>query len=144
MIFYLYYVLAKTLQQKVFLTSGIGFLVITAITGIAYIIIEFMPIYDHEQFRWLLWMHTFASLYGWNLCGLAIICRFDDFPVKLHSLPVIILHWITVLLLAPAGKYYEGFAILAVVCYSTILYLILFSQKVETDPSFHLLQNKRG
>jgi len=139
MIFYLYYVLSKSLQQKLFLTSGIGFLVVTAITGIAYILIKFMSIYDHEQFKWLLWIHTFAALYGWNLCGLAIICRFDDFPVKLHSFPVITLHWITVLLLAPSGKYYGIFAILAVVCYLSVLYFILFSQKTETDPSIGLL-----
>ena len=133
MIFYLYYTLAKALQQKIFLSSGIGFLVVTAITGIAYIIIECMPIYSNESFKWLLWVHTFASLYGWNLCGLAIICRFDDFPVKFHSLPVTMLHWVTVLLLAPIGKYYINFALLTIFCYSIILYLMLFSGKAESE-----------
>ncbi|HBN26980.1 MAG TPA: hypothetical protein DD405_05895 [Desulfobacteraceae bacterium] len=132
MIFYLYYLLANALQQKFFLTSGVGFLIVTAVTGIAYIIIEFMPTYDHEHLKWLLWLHTFASLYGWNLCGLVVICRFDDFPVKLHSLPVIILHWITMLIFAPMGKFYGIFALLTLICYASILYFILFSKKAGT------------
>ena len=136
MIFYLYNCLANALQQKLFLTSGVGFLIVTAITGIAYIIIEFIPTYDHGHLKWLLWIHTFASLYGWNLCGLAIICRFDDFPVKLHALPVIILHWITTLIFAPLGKYYEIFALLTLLCYPSILCFILFSKKAETMEKF--------
>ncbi len=133
MIFWLYYKLGKDLQQKNFLTSGIGFLVVTAITGIAYILLEILPGYTAEKYRWLLWLHSFASLYGWNLCGLAVICRFDDFPVRLHSGSTIALHWITALIFAPLGKYYSLFAVLSVLCYSIILGVILFSKTSNTS-----------
>ncbi len=129
MIYYLYYHFGIALQQKRFLTSGIWFLVVTAITGIAYIVFEFSPVYNHENYTWLLKLHAFVSLYGWNLCGLAIICRFYDFPIQLHSKNLIFMHWTTVLILAPIGYYYRVFAILTILSYAAILYFILFSIK---------------
>lgn len=132
MIFYLFVTLGRQLQQKAFLISGIGFLLYTAITGILYIIFELRPGYNPDKLKWLLQLHSFAALYGWNLCGLAIICRYNDFPLKLHSKYVITLHWITVILLAPLGCYYQFFAVAATVCYFIILYVIFFSRgKVE-------------
>ena len=83
-VFFLYARFADNIQQKLFLTSGIGFLIFTAISGIAYILLQMSPDYDPSKTKWLLHMHVFASLYGWNLCGLAVICRFDDFPNRLH------------------------------------------------------------
>ncbi len=47
------------------------FLLYTAITGIVYIALEFSPDYTPEKTKLLLRMHSFASLYGWNLSGLA-------------------------------------------------------------------------
>jgi len=129
MIFYLFVTLGKQLQQKTFLTSGIGFLLYTAVTGILYIVFEFRPGFTPEKMKWLLNVHSFASLYGWNLCGLAIICRYNDFPLKLHSKYIIALHWITVILLAPLGLYYRSFAVLATVCYVIILYVIFFTSE---------------
>ena len=127
MIFYLFVALGKNLQQKAFLVSGIGFLLYTAITGILYIIYEMTPGYSPENMKWLLRLHSFASLYGWNLSGLAILCRYNDFPLSLHSPSLLILHWITVTIIAPLGCYYPLFAICAMICYSIILYLIFFT-----------------
>jgi len=76
----------------------------------------------------LLRLHTFASLYGWNLSGLAVICRYDDFPIMLDSKWIIIIHWITVVILAPLGYYFMPFAVSAVVLYLLMLYMILFSK----------------
>ena len=135
MIYYLYHHLGIALQQKHFLTSGIWFLLVTAITGILYIIFEFSPAYHQENYKWLLKLHSFVSLYGWNLCGLTIICRFYDFPVQLHSKNLIFMHWTTVLILAPIGYYYRFFAILTVLGYAGILYFILFSSKQITPES---------
>lgn len=133
MIFYLFVTLGRQLQQKAFLISGIGFLLYTAVTGILYIIFELMPEYTPEKLHWLLRLHAFASLYGWNLCGLAIICRYNDFPLKLHSKYVIILHWTTVILLAPLGSYFQFFAVCATVCYFILLYVIFFTRgKIQT------------
>ncbi|MBW2594230.1 MAG: hypothetical protein JRE58_14760, partial [Deltaproteobacteria bacterium] len=129
LIFYLYQNLGTRVQQKYFLTSGILFLLYTAVTGILYIFLEFNPSYTHEKMKVLLRMHSFASLYGWNLSGLAVICRKDEFPIVLHSAPLISLHWITAVILAPLGTYYQPFAVLALTGYGTILYFIMFGQK---------------
>ncbi|NOX34679.1 MAG: hypothetical protein GXP56_13270 [Deltaproteobacteria bacterium] len=126
-VFYLYLKFADNIQQKLFLTSGIVFLIFTAITGIAYIFIQMSQGYDPQKTKWLLHMHVFASLYGWNLCGLSVICRFDDFPIKLHSLSVIFIHWLTAIVLAPLGVFYGGFAILAIIGYSFITLTLFFS-----------------
>ncbi len=127
LVFLLYTKFADNIQQKLFLTSGIGFLILTAISGIVYICIQMSDGYDPQKIKWLLHMHVFASLYGWNLCGLSIICRFDDFPIRLHSVTVIGIHWLTVIVLAPLGVFYGGFAILAIIGYFFITLTLFFS-----------------
>lgn len=126
-VFYLYAKFADKMQQKMFLTSGIGFLIVTAISGIVYILMQMSEGYDPEKTKWLLQMHVFASLYGWNLCGLSVICRFDDFPIKLHSPTVIFIHWLTAIVLAPMGVFYGWFAILAILGYAFITLTLFFS-----------------
>jgi hypothetical protein len=119
-VFFLYTKFAEIIQQKLFLASGIAFLIFTAITGIAYVFFEMSGKYDPAGVKWLLNMHVFASLYGWNLCGLAVICRFEDFPIKVNSPTVIGLHWLVAIVLAPLGVFYGVFAILAVPVYGFI------------------------
>jgi hypothetical protein len=131
LIYFMYRDLGVKEQQKSFLTSGMFFLWYTAITGIIYIALEFSPGYDHENLKWLLRMHSFASLYGWNLSGLAVICRKDHFPIRLHSQGVIAVHWATAIVLAPLGTYFAAFAVLSLIAYGFILYMILFSQGAE-------------
>lgn len=126
-IFFLYLRFADKVQQKLFLTSGIGFLIFTAITGILYIFMQMSKDYDSEKIKLLLHMHVFASLYGWNLCGLSVICRFDDFPIKMHSVTVIFIHWLTAIVLAPMGVFYGWSAILAVAGYAFITLTLFFS-----------------
>jgi hypothetical protein len=128
LIYFMYKDLGTRVQQKSFLTSGMFFLWYTAITGIVYIGMEFSPSYDHDHLKFLLRMHSFASLYGWNLSGLAVICRKDDFPIRLHSSSLIIVHWITAIVLAPLGTYSRSFAVLTLIGYAFILYMILFSK----------------
>lgn len=128
LIYFMYRDLGDRVQQKSFLTSGMFFLWYTAVTGIIYIALEFSPGYDHENLKWLLRMHSFASLYGWNLSGLAVICRKDHFPIRLHSQSVIAVHWLTAIALAPLGTYFAIFAVLSLVAYAFILYMILFSE----------------
>jgi hypothetical protein len=128
MIFILYAKLGIKTQQKNFLTSGMVFLLFTAVTGILYIILQFHPDYNPERYRLLLRLHAFASLYGWNLSGLAVICRYGDFPIMLDSKWIIVIHWITVVILAPLGYYFKPFAVFAVLLYLLLLYMILFSK----------------
>jgi hypothetical protein len=131
MIFFLFKKLGRQLQQKNFLLSGMVFLLLTAVTGILYIIFEFLPSYNNENFKWLLRLHAFVSLYGWNLSGLAVIMRYGNFPIRLNSSMVIALHWTTVLVLAPLGYFYRFFSVPAVICYIVLLYIMLFSGGTE-------------
>jgi len=130
-VFYLYTKFAEKIQQKLFLTSGIGFLIFTAVSGIAYIFFQMSEGYDPQKTKWLLHMHVFASLYGWNLCGLSVICRFDDFPIKLHSPTLIFIHWLTAIVLAPLGIFYGWFAIPAILGYSFITLTLFFSSNTR-------------
>ncbi len=130
-VFYLYATFARRIQQKMFLTSGIGFLIVTAITGIAYIFFQMSDGYDAQRIKWLLHMHVFASLYGWNLCGLSVICRFNDFPIKLHSPTVIVIHWLTAIVLAPLGVFFGPFAVLAIIGYAFITLTLFFSSNTK-------------
>ncbi len=127
-IFHMFANLGRELQQKKFLISGMVFLMMTAITGILYIMLEFSADYNATELTWLMQLHAFASLYGWNLCGLAIICRHDDFPIRLHSTSLILLHWVTVMVMATLGCYYPPLAALTVICYSAFLFFMLFSR----------------
>lgn len=127
LVLYLYYHQGIQLQQKWFLTSGILFLLVTSITGILYILIAFSASYDQEKAMPLLRLHAFTALYGWNLSGLAVISRHGDFPIRLHSEKIIILHWITVLLLCPLGYFFPSCAILAVIFYIWLLQTLLFN-----------------
>lgn len=136
MIFFLFKNQGKQLQQKNFLISGMIFLLLTAVTGMLYIILEFLPSYNNENYKWLLRLHAFISLYGWNLSGLAVIMRYSNFPIKLNSKIVIMLHWVTVLLFAPLGYYYRFFAVLAVACYVLLLYIFLFSKGTKSIERF--------
>jgi len=126
-VLYLYLRQGIRLQQKAFLTSGIAFLVITAFTGILYILLEFSPGYNPQETLPLLRMHAFTALYGWNLSGLVVIGRHGDFPLQLHSWKVILLHWVTVLILCPLGFFYPAAAIAAVIGYGWLLYILLFN-----------------
>jgi hypothetical protein len=127
-VFFLYYKFADNIQEKLFLTSGIVFLIFTAVTGIAYIFFQMSEGYDPEKIKWLLHVHVFASLYGWNLCGLSVICRFRDFPIRLHSPTLIFMHWLTAIVLAPLGIFYGWFAIFSVIGYGFIILTLFFSK----------------
>lgn len=130
LILYLFWREGTALQQKSFLISGILFLVITSITGILYIFLEFSNYYEPQYSVPLIRLHAFTSLYGWNLSGLAVISRQRDFPIRLHSRKVILLHWLTVLLLCPLGYFLPTVAIVAVFCYSWLLFILFFNKGV--------------
>jgi len=129
-IFVLYMKLGAPRQSKAFLTSGAVFLIMTAVTGIAYIILHAV-IPQPPGGKLLLKLHALVSLYGWNLNGLAVISRYDDFPIKLNSGRIILMHWIIVVVLAPLGFYYRALSIIAVAAYAVFLYLIFFTEKIS-------------
>lgn len=127
LVLYLYLYQGIRMQQKAFLTSGILFLVVTSITGIIYILLAFSDSYNPQETLPLLRMHAFTALYGWNLSGLAVISRHGDFPIRLHSQNVILLHWLTVLILCPLGYFFPFVAIFAVISYGWLLFVLLFN-----------------
>jgi hypothetical protein len=124
MIFLLFLATAPNVQQKTFLVSGMIFLVFTALTGILYVATYLYPSLDEYRGP-LLVLHAMVSLYGWNLSGLFIIIRWDDFPIQLNSALAIALHWGIVLVLAPIGKFVLAVAVLAVVAYAALLLIVL-------------------
>jgi hypothetical protein len=134
----LYWNLGGNIQQKHFLTSGILFLMGTAITGIIYIALTFSPDYTHDKYIFLMRCHAFLALYGWNLSGLAVLIRREDFPIKLHSRELILFHWLTVAIFCPLGLNNRFFAITAVTCYIFILYSFMFSKGKHDPELVHL------
>ena len=141
LVLYLYLYQGIRMQQKAFLTSGILFLVVTSITGIIYILLAFSDSYNPQETLPLLRMHAFTALYGWNLSGLAVISRHGDFPIRLHSQKVILLHWLTVLILCPLGYFFPFVAILAVFFYGWLLFILLFNHG-KVDKSVVAIEDK--
>ncbi len=114
-------------QQKAFLTSGISFLLLTATLGITVVSLYYNPKYS-EVVKIVLHYHALIALYGWNLSGLAIICRFEEFPIKLNTKRYILLHWIIVVGFAPLGYYYKSMAIIALLLYIFFITNLFFSK----------------
>jgi hypothetical protein len=131
MIFFLFLATAPRVQQKTFLVSGMAFLLLTALTGILYILQYFVAsLYEYRE--QILVFHAMVSLYGWNLSGLFIIIRWRDFPIQLNSALAIALHWGIVVVLAPIGKYVLPVSALAMVAYVGLL-LIVFAGRAATE-----------
>ncbi len=91
-IFMVFFRYGKIIQQKYFLVSGIYFLMATAVTGILYILMKHF-LYDEFYGKLVLRMHAFYSLYGWNLTGMMVITRWEDFPIALNTKKAIYFHW---------------------------------------------------
>lgn len=111
------------------LTSGMGFLLLTAVTGSAYLAWKAVG-FGQEGGKMILRMHAILSLYGWNMCGIILMSRAGISsinPLSVASLPrpVIVLHWMIVAILAPIGFYFKPMALVAVAAYSVFLWLSL-------------------
>jgi hypothetical protein len=119
-VFFLFIKRGAQVQEKHFLISGMFFLLGTGFTGIIYILLTKFGA-DENSGKLILKMHSYLSLYGWNLTGLMIILRRNDFPLKLNAWGSIIFHWAVMLVLAPLGKTSLLFAILATISYFVFL-----------------------
>lgn len=129
LIFSFFLLLGNNVQQKHFLLSGMIFLVFTGITGIAYIVLADFPEMYERWGRLLLTCHAYLALYGWSLSGLLILIRWNDFPLKLNSWEIILLHWLIIGILAPLGKTNLVLAATATISYCLFLRLF-FAEKV--------------
>ena len=120
---------SRQMEQENFLISGILFLVFTSITGILITLVEtYRPMQDPHAWALLMQIHAYLSLYGWNLSGLTVIMRYNEFPLQLHDLETILMHWLVVSLLAPLGTLYPVFAVVALPVFAILIGLILFSR----------------
>jgi hypothetical protein len=134
MTYWLFLKKSRRVQPRGILASGMGFLVVTGITGVFYLFEYWWP--EIEQYHdLLLVLHATVALYGWNLSGLFIIVRWDDFPIFKGLIPVVALHWLTVLLLAPLGKYSIPVSLLALAAYMLLLGLVFFSRHSKESRS---------
>lgn len=125
-IFVLFFKLGRRMQQKYFLVSAIYFLMATAVTGILYILVKHLSSYELYG-KIILRMHAFYSLYGWNLTGMMVIIRWDDFPIALKTGKAIYFHWGVILLLAPFAKFFPYLALPAIVAYTGFIAVFFFS-----------------
>lgn len=125
-IFVVFFKYGRSIQQKYFLVSGIYFLMATAVTGILYILLKNFT-YNEFYGKLILRMHAFYSLYGWNLTGMMVITRWEDFPIALNTRKAISFHWGVILVLAPLAKFYPVVAIPAVASYLVFLGVFFFS-----------------
>jgi len=125
-IFIIFFKFGKRMQQKYFLVSAIYFLMATAVTGILYIIIK-QAVYDELYGKIILKMHAFYSLYGWNLTGMMVIIRWDDFPITLKTKKAIYYHWGVILILAPFAKFFPVLILPAIAAYTVFLAVFFFS-----------------
>ncbi len=121
-VLYFFFHNGLTIQQNLILKSGAFFLLSTAITGVLYIIIKVLPGDYYQSGETILTIHSYLSLYGWNLSGLMVIIRWNDFPLKLNTKWFIAFHWITILILPPLA---QGSILFAVI--STASYMILLA-----------------
>ena len=132
-------------EAEDFLTSGMAFLVLTGITGLLLVLWGILTPTDQKGYDLLLQTHAYLSLYGWNLAGLSVLVHYTEFPLRLHELEIILLHWVTVALLAPLGSMYPIFAIAAVPAFMLLIGLIMFSQPlIATQPMTELAPVEEG
>lgn len=115
---------AERSPRAAYCASGIAFLVSTGISGITYI---FVNRYGSCATCGdvVLWSHAYLSLYGWNLCGLALIVHApSDAPRALPARVLIPLHWLSVAL-AALGKLYPQAAVVAVIVFAVIVFALV-------------------
>jgi len=129
LIFVLFQQDSADLEEDQYLTSGMAFLTFTGITGIL-ILLWGKYISTQQAAGWdlLFQIHAYLSLYGWNLSGLTVVIRHDELPLRLHDLEIILLHWMTIALLAPLGSIYPAFALLAIPAFIALLGLVFFGK----------------
>jgi len=130
MIYFMFRHTAPKIQQKTFLLSGMLFLLCTGLTGLLYILPYFIPALDDAK-EFFLVLHAMVSLYGWNLSGLFLIIRWDDFPLQLNSTRFILMHWTIALVLGPIGFYFSFVYVIAVAVYVALLSVVFLSRRED-------------
>lgn len=117
-------------QQRLVLTSGMLFLIVTGITGVFYLFESFVPT-ERGFYEFLLVVHGTVSLYGWNLSGLFIVVRANSYPIFKRPASFVLLHWLSVFVLTPLGKYHGPIALLALAAYVVLVGSFFFTRSLK-------------
>lgn len=126
--FFLFLARSRDGQKRTILASGMAFILLTGVTGVGYVALKMLGYDPHSwQPASLLSLHSFISLYGWNLCGLLLIVRAGEFPLGIDMRSFLVQHWIVVLVLAPCGRYNAACAAVAALGFAALLYQYLFT-----------------
>jgi hypothetical protein len=127
LVFYLFKLDLRSIDEpEEFLISGMLLLVLTGISGLTLVLWKVIRLNDTAGWILLLQTHAYLSLYGWNLVGLVVMIHFYEFPLRLHSLEVILLHWVTIVVLAPAATRYAALALIAIPLFAFLIRRLLF------------------
>lgn len=138
LIFYLFRAdLGNLDEPKEFLLSGMVFLILTGVTGLLLVLWGILTPNDPRGRELLLQTHAYLSLYGWNLAGLTVLVHYQEFPLHLNELEVVLLHWVTVALLAPLGSLYPIFAFAAIPAFAALTGLVLLKPSRDQEPQTH-------
>ena len=128
LIFYLFKLDLRSIgEPEEFLISGMLLLVLTGVTGLMLVLWNAIGYNDSSDWTLLLQTHAYLSLYGWNLSGLVVMIHYYEFPLRLHSLEVIVLHWVTIAVLAPAASEYPALALVAIPLFAILIGLVLLT-----------------
>jgi hypothetical protein len=127
LIFYLFRLDLRNIgEPEEFLISGMLLLVLTGVTGLMLVLWNAIGPNNTNEWGLLLQTHAYLSLYGWNLSGLVVVIHYYEFPLRLHSMEVILLHWVTVVVLAPAASQYAALALIAIPLFAILIRRLLF------------------
>ena len=102
-------------------------LVLTGITGLMLVLWNVISVNNAAGWTLLLQTHAYLSLYGWNLVGFVVMIHFYEFPLRLHSMEMILLHWVTIAVLAPVASQYGALALIAIPLFAILIRLLLFA-----------------
>ncbi len=122
--------------------SGMMFFLISAISGLAYIVVKYSYFgsSSHLQ-KYLLELHRYVSLYGWNQVGMLLLLQKNCFRIPRLNSASLICHWLAILLFAPLAFFCPLFGLLASILYAAFLVIAVWKRGDESnssqEPFFH-------
>lgn len=115
-------------QVWALLMSALAFLTLGSLSGIFYVAV----LWNFEKYSpgYLLNLHSAANVFGWNLTWILMSVREKDFPLKVKTRTIIIVHWSMVALI-PLSRTCWFIGIPATVVCLALLGMVFFSGHVR-------------
>ncbi len=106
--------------------SGMMFFLISAISGLAYIVVKYSYFgsSSHLQ-KYLLELHRYVSLYGWNQAGMLLLLQKTGFRIPRLNLASLICHWLAVVIFAPCAFFCRICGLIASILYAAFFVIAL-------------------